>query len=689
MRSGRERFRTQRAGAAVVIAIAGMLTATFAPVEAAGSVPLSTGSNAFGQLGSPGVTSRSTPGPVSVPGTVAIASGRDTAYALDETGAVWAWGLNDKGQVGDGTTTNRPAPVKLNLTGVVAIEAGHYHALAVRSDGTVWTWGYGSLGQLGLGTTNSRSTPTQVPGLTGIKQVAGGRDMSYALRSDGTVLAWGSNAMGEVGDGTTVRRNSPVVIPNLSGVVEISGGRNHGVARLTDGTVKAWGDNQYGQLGDGTTTRRSSPVTVSNLTGVAHVDAGAHHTVAVRTDGAVLTWGRGYRGQLGLGSTANRLSPTVVPGVPASVEVGDGRDQTFAITADGDVYAWGQNTNGQLGDGTTTVRTTPVKLAISGIVAAQSGSAHTVFLPGESTPPPPTNVAPVASFASSCSGLVCSFDSSASTDSDGTIVERRWTFGPPGAAETGATAQFTYPGSGTYTVTLTVTDDDGATGTASSTVTVNSEPPVPSSIAFRAVATASSNTTALSVTVPATVQENDQLLAFVSTNVAVNPLPPAGWTLVADKVISSGDLQTRVFAHRGTAGDAGSTVRFALSAMTKVDVTLLAYSGVQAASPIAAVAMGEEIATTTVHVAPSLASVPASAWVVSYWAEKSSTSSDWVGPGDMTQRGESVGTGSGRILSLTADSGAAVTAGAWTGRSATSATAGRKVTTVSLALRPA
>ncbi|MCO5304392.1 MAG: PKD domain-containing protein [Microthrixaceae bacterium] len=362
--------------------------------------------------------------------------------------------------------------------------------------------------------------------------------------------------------------------------------------------------------------------------------------------------------------------------------------KTFAITASGDVYAWGQNTNGQLGDGTTTVRNSPVKLALSGIVAAQSGSAHTVFLPGDSTPPP-TNRPPVASFSSQCSGLTCTFDSGSSSDVDGTIVSRHWALGSGGATATGTTTSFTYPTAGTYTVALTVTDDDGATHTTSSTVTVSDEPPPASSVAFRAATTASGNTTALNVRLPGTLRADDQLIAFISTNIAVSPAPPTGWTLVADEVHASGDLQTRVFTRRAAAGDAGSSVQFTLSRITKVDAIVVAYSGVQAASPIAAVATGEEAATSTTHLAPSLTSVPAASWAISYWAEKTSTSSDWVSPADLVQRAESVGSGSGRIVSLTVDSGAPVAAGTWAGRSAVSATAGRKVTSVSLALRPA
>ena len=103
---------------------------------------------------------------------VQIASGREHAYALDDSGRIWAWGDNRRGAVGDGTSTDRPTPVRLSLTDVAEVEAGHYHGIARRNDGTVWTWGYGALGQLGLGTTNNRTAPVQVPGITDAVAVA-------------------------------------------------------------------------------------------------------------------------------------------------------------------------------------------------------------------------------------------------------------------------------------------------------------------------------------------------------------------------------------------------------------------------------------------------------------------------------------------------------------------------------------
>ncbi len=82
------------------------------------------------------------------------------------------------------------------------------------------------------------------------------------------------------------------------------------------------------------------------------------------------------------------------------------------------------------------------------------------------------NVAPVANFTSSVSGLTVSFTDT-SSDSDGSIASRSWNFGD-GTSSTATNPSKTYAAAGTYTVTLTVTDDDGATNTKSSQVTVGS-----------------------------------------------------------------------------------------------------------------------------------------------------------------------------------------------------------------------
>jgi lysophospholipase L1-like esterase len=91
-------------------------------------------------------------------------------------------------------------------------------------------------------------------------------------------------------------------------------------------------------------------------------------------------------------------------------------------------------------------------------------------------PPPPPNQAPVASFTSSCTDLTCSFNGTASSDADGTVIGHAWTFGD-GATGDGATASHTFSAAGTFNVSLTVTDDDFATGSVTHAVTVTAPPP--------------------------------------------------------------------------------------------------------------------------------------------------------------------------------------------------------------------
>jgi serine protease len=87
---------------------------------------------------------------------------------------------------------------------------------------------------------------------------------------------------------------------------------------------------------------------------------------------------------------------------------------------------------------------------------------------------PVPNVAPTASFTSSCYRLGCTFNGTGSTDTDGSIASYSWNFGDGTAAASGASPAHTYAQAGTYTVTLTVTDDDGDSSASSRSVTVSS-----------------------------------------------------------------------------------------------------------------------------------------------------------------------------------------------------------------------
>jgi PKD repeat protein len=82
---------------------------------------------------------------------------------------------------------------------------------------------------------------------------------------------------------------------------------------------------------------------------------------------------------------------------------------------------------------------------------------------------------PSAAFTWDCDELTCRF-SDASTDADGTVTGRLWSFGD-GGTSTQRNPSHDYDESGTYSVTLTVTDDHGASDIVSNQVTATASPP--------------------------------------------------------------------------------------------------------------------------------------------------------------------------------------------------------------------
>ncbi len=84
---------------------------------------------------------------------------------------------------------------------------------------------------------------------------------------------------------------------------------------------------------------------------------------------------------------------------------------------------------------------------------------------------PEDNTAPVASFATSCDHLTCTFDATASHDPDGTLLSHVWQLGD-GTERLGETITHTFAEGGNYTVTFTVTDDEGARNAATEDVGV-------------------------------------------------------------------------------------------------------------------------------------------------------------------------------------------------------------------------
>ena len=297
------------------------------------------------------------------------------------------------------------------------------------------------------------------------------------------------------------------------------------------------------------------------------------------------------------------------------------------------------------------------------------------------------NTPPTATAAVTCSGLDCSATSAGSGDPDGTVASYSWAWGD-GGTSTGATATHSYAAGGTYQVTLSVTDNDGATTTATKSVTVTAPPPVTNPIAFRATAGNQVNATSAKVTVPASVQAGDGLVLVMTSNSnTVTYGDPAGWTAV-DSVSTTG-ITTRVYAKVATAADANSVVTVTAGATNKMDLRLAAYANTSTTAPVAALTKSVDTATVASHTTPTATVTGSGRWVLSYWADKSSTTTAWTAPAGQTVRGTTIGTGTGRVTSLLTDANGPASAGTVGGLTASTDAAGTKATMLTIVLAPA
>jgi PKD repeat protein len=273
---------------------------------------------------------------------------------------------------------------------------------------------------------------------------------------------------------------------------------------------------------------------------------------------------------------------------------------------------------------------------------------------------------PIAAFSASCTGLTCSFDGSGSSAPGSSITSYAWDFGD-GGTSTGVHASHTYSGAGTYTVSLTVTNSVGLTATTTQMVSpsVGATP-----ITFVGHDNATGNSATESVTVPAGVQANDGMLLLVSAANQPAITPPSGWTLVGTTPNTLTSITTQVYRRVATGTDAGSTVTVGLAGSPHATVQLLAYRGTSSSNPVLSFAQNS-VANASSLTTPTISVGAGGTWVVSYWTAKSSVVTGWTVPGSQTVRDNDNGSGSGRINSVVADSGAAVAAGTAGGITAT------------------
>ena len=290
---------------------------------------------------------------------------------------------------------------------------------------------------------------------------------------------------------------------------------------------------------------------------------------------------------------------------------------------------------------------------------------------------------PVASFTTTCTGLACNFDGSASTAPGSTIASYTWNFGDGTPVATGATASHTFDTAGTYSVSLTVTNALGAAATKTSSVNVHG---ATNPITYVGGSSTTGNAATESLKAPAgTVAGNTLLMSATSPN-ATAPTAPAGWTLAGTATTSNGSSTTAVWYRTSDGSEATTATTVGFGSVVHGNVTMLAYAGANPVSPVAAFASAGSIVSGTSATTPTVNVVANGSWLVSYWAAKSSTVTTWNAPAASTARVLDNGSGSGRVNSLAGDSSGPVSVGSAGGLTATTDVAAASFNTWSIVL---
>ncbi|HEY7045364.1 MAG TPA: hypothetical protein VH419_16960, partial [Nocardioidaceae bacterium] len=159
--------------------------------------------------------------------------------------------------------------------------------------------------------------------------------------------------------------------------------------------------------------------------------------------------------------------------------------------------------------------------------------------------------------------------------------------------------------------------------------------------------------------IPATAQAGDTAVMVFTRATSVSWTGPSGVTGWAQVDSFAGNsLTSTVYRKALTAGDVGSTVRFDTANFAKGLLTVSVYRGVDPGSPFV-ISHASDATSTTSHTTPTVAGVFGQA-VMSYWVDRSDTTTAWSTPAPAVTRDTVIGTGTGRYSGLSVDSGGTV-----------------------------
>lgn len=211
----------------------------------------------------------------------------------------------------------------------------------------------------------------------------------------------------------------------------------------------------------------------------------------------------------------------------------------------------------------------------------------------------------------------------------------------------------------TSALALAVTDGDNAQWSTASEVNPS---PVEADVAYVGANRSDGNRSNHTVSLPAGVATGDTLVLFMTSNSISNTvITPVGWSVLQSE--DGSNFRARAWTRTATADDIGSSVTVSTSGFEKSDLTVAAYRGSGGSSVGASDGLLVNGSNFT-HTTPSVNVAGPGAWLVSYWAEKSTGAISWTPPPGQSLRSGSDSSGGGKVSAILADSGGPVAADA-------------------------
>ncbi|CAH8513524.1 unnamed protein product [Dicrocoelium dendriticum] len=303
----------------------------------------SCGNNSAGQLGRSGTQfhfERVIPqlnSPVSH-----LACGWDFSFLLTKSGYLWSSGSNAFGQLGLPDISSSSTPILVNPLSFSCISAGLRHAVAITTDGDALSWGSNRRNQLGS------TTPTKLHNIEAVRishDELGGTPVACAAGAYHSTLLTANGSIILIGDLSYFRKPGEREInaePRLylhrdlfggRPVVQVVSGWSHIVARTDSGDIYTWGRSDLGQLGrvvfpHPSSENRSAPEFDPMPRQVSFIDdddtkvkiiniaTGSEHNLAIDSNGNLWTWGWNEHGMCGLVQSKFNKEEFLTEGVP-------------------------------------------------------------------------------------------------------------------------------------------------------------------------------------------------------------------------------------------------------------------------------------------------------------------------------------------------------------------------------------